>query len=132
LPKDTEVVGFDNAAEVQQPSELRIARFEAIANLYAEAATGSEQALREWVHCDWRAAVQGAEDCGAQFVREAGFVFFRRPLTQDELGWFVLRFDTTLRQFAAMAWLFGFYARRPHRHHPAQIFQCRRQLPATA
>jgi Protein of unknown function (DUF1592)/Protein of unknown function (DUF1588)/Protein of unknown function (DUF1585)/Protein of unknown function (DUF1595)/Protein of unknown function (DUF1587) len=97
LPKDTEVVGFDNAAEVQQPSELRIARFEAIANLYAEAATGSEPALREWVHCDWRAPMQGAEDCGAQFVREAGFVFFRRPLTQDELGRFVLRFDTWKR-----------------------------------
>jgi len=33
LPEDLAVAGFENAAESQQPSDVRIARYEAIANL---------------------------------------------------------------------------------------------------
>src|SRR5580658_8268064 len=39
LPPDIPVAGFDNAAEAQVPSDVLIARFEVIANLYAAAAT---------------------------------------------------------------------------------------------
>ena len=38
LPKDASSSGFENSSEAQQPSDVRIARYEAIANLYAEGA----------------------------------------------------------------------------------------------
>ena len=41
LPADVPVAGFENAAEGQEPSDVLIARYEAIANLYAAAATAS-------------------------------------------------------------------------------------------
>ena len=37
LPESTIIAGFDNAAEAQQPSDVAIARYEQIANLYATA-----------------------------------------------------------------------------------------------
>ena len=36
LPADIPVADFDNAAQGQQPSDVRIARYEAIATLYAD------------------------------------------------------------------------------------------------
>jgi hypothetical protein len=71
LPADTSVSGFDNDAEVQVPSDVRIARYEAIANLYAA------EAARD-------VCVDHSADCKVAFIRQLGMRLFRRPLTADE------------------------------------------------
>src|SRR5258706_12976160 len=54
LPRDTAVAGFENAAESQEPSDVRIARFEEVADLYAAAATADSDAVRVLTGCvDW-------------------------------------------------------------------------------
>jgi hypothetical protein len=93
LPKDAEVLGFDNAAEVQQPSDLRIARFESIANTYAAALTQDEKAVRALTGCDF-ATPTAASACADQFVRGIGRALFRRPLLIDEYQRFSQKFES--------------------------------------
>lgn len=84
LPADVPVAGFDNAAEAQQPSDVRIARYEEIANLYAEAATADTAALSALTGCaDWSTA-ELASACAALFVQQVGRRVYRRPLSDDE------------------------------------------------
>src|SRR4051812_40920020 len=52
LPADIPVADFDNAAQGQQPSDVRIARYEAIATIYAEGATADTPTVRALVGCD--------------------------------------------------------------------------------
>ncbi len=89
LPDDATVAGFENAAEAQQPSDVRIARFETIANLYAEAATADAAAVSQLVDCG------GAETpkCASKFIARLGAQLFRRPLTTAELARFDSRFS---------------------------------------
>jgi hypothetical protein len=92
LPADTQVAGFENAAEAQQPSDVRIARYETIGNLYAQAATADTGAVRALVGCsDWSAPPQAAA-CAAQLVTEVGARIFRRPLGAEERDRFTARF----------------------------------------
>lgn len=92
LPDDTPIAGFENAAETQQPSDLRIARYETIANLYAQAATADTDTVRALVGCsDWSLPDQAAT-CAAQLVTEVGARIFRRPLDGEERARFATRF----------------------------------------
>ncbi len=85
LPNDTVIAGFDNAIEAQQPSDVAIARYETIANLYAAALTSDDAAVSSLVGCDWSTPTL-ASSCGAQFITHVGRRVFRRPLSADELG----------------------------------------------
>ncbi len=91
LPNDTVVAGFDDAAEAQQPSDVRIARFEQIANLYAEGATRDTGAVRALVGCDW-ATPTDASACATQFITDVGRRIYRRPLSTEERDRLYLRF----------------------------------------
>lgn len=84
LPADTAVAGFENEVQAQQPSDLRIARVEAVANLYASAATKDDAAVRLLTGCASWATPSEAAACSAQFVRTVGARLFRRPLTAEE------------------------------------------------
>ncbi len=93
LPADIPVAGFENAAEAQQPSDLRISRYEAIANLYAQAATADAGGVRALTGCtDWSTPTT-ATACAAQFIAQTGGRLFRRPLTADERDRFTLKFQ---------------------------------------
>jgi hypothetical protein len=92
LPADVPVAGFDNAAEAQQPSDVLIARVETIANLYAEAATVDDAAVRALTGCaDWSTPAR-ATACATQFVTGMGGRLFRRPLTDGESARLLGRF----------------------------------------
>jgi hypothetical protein len=92
LPSDTPVAGFENAAETQQPSDLRIARYQTIADLYAQAATVDTSAVRALVGCsDWSLPNQAAA-CAARMMTLVGARIFRRPLDQEEQARFTARF----------------------------------------
>lgn len=91
LPDDALVAGFDNAAEAQKPSDVRIARYEAIANLYAEALTADPAAVAALVGCaDWTTP-EAAASCASAFVARLGSRIFRRPLDDDEQQRFTSR-----------------------------------------
>ena len=92
LPNDADVAGFENAAEAQQPSDVRIARFEAIANIYAEGATRDAVAVQAIVGCEGWSTPTQATACAAQFIASTGRRLFRRPLTSEEQDRFTLRF----------------------------------------
>ncbi len=93
LPNDADVAGFENAAEAQQPSDVRIARFESIANLYAEGATRDTAAVGAVVGCaEWSTPTRATE-CANQFIDRAGLRLFRRPLAPEERDRFALRFQ---------------------------------------
>ncbi len=93
LPPDVPVAGFDNAAEAQEPSDVLIARYEAIANLYGAAATVDTASVSALVGCsDWSTAPL-ATSCAAQFVDQMGGRLFRRPLDAGEHERFVTRFQ---------------------------------------
>jgi len=91
LPDDALVAGFDNAAEAQQPSDVRIARYEAIANLYAEAVTPDAPAVRALVGCDSWDTPDASAACASAFVARTGTRLFRRPLTDAEQQRFTQR-----------------------------------------
>jgi hypothetical protein len=93
LPNDADVLGFDNAAEVQQPSDLRIARFEAIGNAYAAALTPDTAAVRELVGCDFGTPT-ASTSCAAQFIKGTGKSLFRRPLSGEEHDRFSRKFES--------------------------------------
>lgn len=93
LPNDALVGGFHNAAESQAPSDLRISRFETIANLYAQGATSTTEALQLFVgYKDW-STPSLAESCATHVIRAMGGRLFRRPLSAEELDRFKPRFD---------------------------------------
>ncbi len=83
LPNDTVVAGFENAAEAQKPSDVRVARYETIANLYAREATLDSQRTRALLGCTWESPSK-AEACATAFVETWGEKTFRRPLTSGE------------------------------------------------
>lgn len=91
LPKDGEVGGFENAAEGQTPSDVRVARYEAIANLYASGATADPDSVRALVDCDYQLPEQ-AELCAQRFIATVGRRIFRRPLEDSERERLTLRF----------------------------------------
>jgi hypothetical protein len=94
LPDDVPVAGFENAAEAQQPSDVLIARYETIADLYAAAATADAGAVSALVGCpDWSSSL-GAALCAVQFVMQAGRRIFRRPLSVAERNRYLLQFQT--------------------------------------
>jgi len=84
LPADTAVSGFDNDAEAQAPSDVRITRYETIANLYAAEATRDAAAVTALTGCADRSTPALADDCKVQFIRRFGTLLFRRPLTTEE------------------------------------------------
>jgi hypothetical protein len=93
LPPDVPVAGFDNAAEAQEPSDVLIARYETIANLYAAAATVDTPSVTALVGCsDWSTAAL-ATSCATQFLGQMGGRIFRRPLDADEQARFLTRFQ---------------------------------------
>jgi hypothetical protein len=93
LPADTSPSGFENASSAQQPSDVRIARYEAIANLYAQAATDTPERVRQLVGCDDWATPSQAAACAGQFLERTGARVFRRPLTAEERDRLALRFS---------------------------------------
>jgi Protein of unknown function (DUF1592)/Protein of unknown function (DUF1588)/Protein of unknown function (DUF1595)/Protein of unknown function (DUF1585)/Protein of unknown function (DUF1587) len=92
LPDDSEVAGFRNAAEAQEPSDVRVARFETIANAYAARLTADADATQALVGCTYRTPAE-ASSCAAALVSTLGAKIFRRPLSADELERFQRRFD---------------------------------------
>jgi Protein of unknown function (DUF1592)/Protein of unknown function (DUF1588)/Protein of unknown function (DUF1595)/Protein of unknown function (DUF1585)/Protein of unknown function (DUF1587) len=92
LPSDVPVAGFENAAEAQQASDVRIARYEAIANQYAEALTARLVDVGALVGCpDWSTDDLAAQ-CADDFLARTGRRIFRRPLTAAESDRFRTRF----------------------------------------
>lgn len=94
LPADNSVSGFDNETEAQAPSDVRIARFEAIANLYAAAATQDTAAVAAITGCTTWATPTEASACSAAFIQTTGARVFRRPLTVEEAAHFTQRFGS--------------------------------------
>jgi hypothetical protein len=93
LPPDIPVAGFDNAAEAQQPSDVLIARYEAIGTLYAAAATADPASVSALVGCaDWSTPAL-ATACAAAFVDATGRRLFRRPLDAGEHARFLASFE---------------------------------------
>jgi hypothetical protein len=93
LPHDTASAGFENAAEAQQPSDVRISRYETIANLYAAGATRDSGAVAKLIGCtDWSTPSRAAA-CASTFIDTVGGRLFRRPLASEERERFTLRFQ---------------------------------------
>lgn len=93
LPNDTVVAGFENAAEAQQPSDLRIARYETIANLYAAAMTRDTASVKAVVGCDDWSTPDLAEGCASKLIERMGRRLFRRPIPLEERGRYAQRFQ---------------------------------------
>jgi len=94
LPADIPVADFDNAAQGQQPSDVRIARYEAIATMYAEGATVDTPAVRALVGCDDWSTPDLSNACATKLVDGMGGRLFRRPLTSGEHDRFLANFRT--------------------------------------
>lgn len=92
LPADATVAGFDNAAEAQQPSDVRISRYEAIAGAYAHALASDPDALHALIGCPDFSTPALADACARTFVTTVGGRVFRRPLLDEERDRFVERF----------------------------------------
>src|SRR5258706_12865867 len=93
LPADLAVSGFDNAASSQQPSDVRVARYETIATAYAEAATVDTAVVSDLAGCaDWSTA-ELARSCRTQFIDRVGNRLFRRPLAEAERDRFLTHFE---------------------------------------
>jgi hypothetical protein len=92
LPEDNTVAGFDNQAESQQPTDVRVARFEAIATAYASALTEDTAAVRALTRCEAWDSPTRAEACARSFIETVGGRVFRRPLTAAETDRLALRF----------------------------------------
>lgn len=92
LPEDNTVAGFDNQAESQQPTDVRVARYESIASLYAAALTTDTAAVRAITGCaDW-STPQRADACARSLIERVGARVFRRPLNEAESSRYALRF----------------------------------------
>jgi hypothetical protein len=94
LPEDLTVDGFDNNAASQAPSDILIARYETIANFYAQGATATTSAVASLVGCsDWSTQAL-ATTCAKQLVTRVGLRVFRRPLTSDEQARYLAHFQS--------------------------------------
>ena len=92
LPADAVVAGFENAAESQAPTDVRIARYEAIANLYAAASTTTPADVATLAGCsDW-STPDLANACATQFITQVARRLYRRPITDAERDRLLLRF----------------------------------------
>ncbi len=92
LPGDVPVAGFENAIEAQQASDVRVARYSQIADLYAEATTASLVGVGALVGCrDWSSDALAAS-CADSFVATTGRRVFRRPLDDGEKQRFTAKF----------------------------------------
>lgn len=92
LPNDGDVGGFENAVEGQAPSDVRVARYEAIASTYAAAVTVDADAVRALVGCDYSSPAL-AHACAESFVASTGRRLFRRPLGDEERDRVLVRFQ---------------------------------------
>ncbi len=93
LPTDVSVAGFDNAAQAQEPSDVLVARYEAIASLYGQAATVDTPSVGAVTGCaDWSTS-DLASACATQFIAQVGRRLFRRPLDVAESQRFLARFQ---------------------------------------
>jgi uncharacterized protein DUF1592/uncharacterized protein DUF1588/uncharacterized protein DUF1595/uncharacterized protein DUF1585/uncharacterized protein DUF1587 len=93
LPADLSVAGFDNAAEAQEPSDVLVARYETVANLYGQAATVDMPSVVAITGCtDWSTS-NLANACATQFIAQVGRRLFRRPLTEGESQRFLGHFQ---------------------------------------
>ncbi|MBA3456704.1 MAG: DUF1592 domain-containing protein [Deltaproteobacteria bacterium] len=94
LPTDNSVSGFENEVNAQAPSDVRVARFEAIAHLYAAAATQDATAVAAVTGCPGWATPTQAAACATDFLQTTGARIFRRPLTVEEEAHFTQRFTS--------------------------------------
>jgi hypothetical protein len=94
LPADIPVADFDNAAQGQQPSDVRIARYEAIATIYAEGATVDTPTVHALVGCDDWTTPDLATSCATKLVDGMGGRLFRRLLSAAEHDRFLANFRT--------------------------------------
>lgn len=92
LPEDNTVAGFDNQAESQRPTDVRVARFETIATMYAEALTPDAAAVRALTGCAEWSTPQSADACARSFIETTGARIYRRPLSASEVDRVALRF----------------------------------------
>jgi hypothetical protein len=93
LPAEVSVAGFDNAAEAQEPSDVLVARYQSVANLYGQAATVDTPSVVAITGCaDWSTS-ELATACATQFIAQVGRRFFRRPLTDGESQRFLTNFQ---------------------------------------
>ena len=93
LPADIPVAGFDNAASSQEPSDVLIARYESIANLYAQAATVDTPTTQATVGCtDW-STTERATACATGLLGQIGMRIFRRPLSAAESSRYLTNFQ---------------------------------------
>jgi hypothetical protein len=90
LPTDVPVAGFENAAEGQEPSDVLVARYEQIADLYAQAVASDPAELSVLSGCSDPAG----QHCDAQLVAGVGARIFRRPLSTDEGQRYLAAFRT--------------------------------------
>jgi hypothetical protein len=93
LPNDTVVAGFENAAEAQQPSDVRVARYETIADVYAAGATVDTPSVRALTGCEDWTTPSLASACARGFLERVGGRLFRRPLLPAERDRLALRFQ---------------------------------------
>ncbi len=93
LPADTTVGGFANDARTLGPSDLRIARYEAIAFAFAGAATADDAALAHLLPCASFGTDDEQASCGRALITSFGRRAFRRPLATDEIERYARRFD---------------------------------------
>ncbi|MFT3710833.1 MAG: DUF1592 domain-containing protein [Archangium sp.] len=85
LPADAVVGGFDNAAEAQTPSDLRVSRWQHVAQQYAELATSDDAHLARVLNCtSWNDAASQAA-CRDSFFATTLRRLYRRTLTAEEL-----------------------------------------------
>lgn len=128
LPADNSVSGFDNEVNAQAPSDVRIARFEAIAHLYAAAATEDTTGVAAVTGCAAWGTPTEAASCTRDFVRATGARIFRRPLTIEEEAHFTQRFTswaTTVDFPAAVQLTLSAMLQAPqflYRAEPAEAF----------
>ncbi len=84
LPPDTEVSGFENDARSLGATDVRVARWEEIAFLYAQEATRPGY-FGTLLPCSTTATDEPSQRvCGEEFVRDFGLRTHRRPLTGEE------------------------------------------------
>ncbi len=93
LPPDTLVGGFENDARALGPTDLGIARYEAIAFAYTTLATADDAALARTLPCTSWTSPAEQDACGRALVATFGRRAFRRPLVPAEVERFSTRFS---------------------------------------
>lgn len=93
MPPDTSVGGFENDARSLGPSDVHVARYEAIAFSYTTLATADDAALGRLLPCTSWASTAEQDACASAFITSFGRRAFRRPLTADETEMLTTRFS---------------------------------------